>query len=72
MDSQIDFYLDKLKPLVGGRITALARSGSTGDPHEDEFFGFVIKLPNGKTKTLILLSDDEGNGPGSFELIDEK
>ena len=72
MDSQATFYLDKLKPLIGGRITALARSGPTGDPHEHEFFGFVIKLPNGKTKTLILLSDDEGNGPGSFELIDDK
>ena len=72
MESQATFYLDKLKPLIGGRITALARSGPTGDPHEDEFFGFVIKLPNGKTKTLILLSDDEGNGPGSFEPFDEE
>ena len=72
MDSQTNFYLDKLKPLIGGKITALARSGPTDDPHEDEFFGFVIKLPNGKRKTLFLLSDDEGNGPGSFELIDEE
>ena len=72
MDSRTNFYLDKLKPLIGGKIAALARSGPTDDPHEHEFFGFIIKLSNGKTKTLILLSDDEGNGPGSFEIIDEE
>ena len=72
MESQATFYLDKLKPLIGGRITALARSGPAGNPHEAEFFGFVIKLSSGKKKTLFLLSDDEGNGPGSFELIDEE
>ena len=52
MESQATFYLDQLKPLVGGKITALARCGPNVDPNEDEFFGFVIKLPNGKTKTL--------------------
>ena len=31
----------------------------------------VIKLRNGKSKHLLLLSDDEGNGPGSFEISDE-
>ena len=61
MESQAMFYLDQLKPLVGGKIVGLARSGPNADPHQDEFFGFVIKFPNGKTKTLLLLSDDEGN-----------
>ena len=65
------FYLDQLKPLVGGKIVGLARSGPNADPHQDEFFGFVIKFPDGKTKTLLLLSDDEGNAPGSFEIINE-
>lgn len=71
MKSQATFYLEQLKPLVGGKITGLARCGPNVDAHEDEFFGIVIKLPNGKTKTLILLSDDEGNAPGSFEIINE-
>ena len=71
MESQATFYLDQLKPLVGGKIIGLARSGLNADPHQDEFFGFVIKFPNGKTKTLLLLSDDEGNAPGSFEIINE-
>lgn len=68
MKSKTDFYLKKLHPLVGGKITALARSGPSDDPFEDEFFGFEVTLPNGKKKTVILLADDEGNGPGSFDI----
>lgn len=64
--NRTDFYLKQLKQLVGGKITNLARSGaSDGD---DEFFGIVVTMPDGKQKTLLLLSDDEGNAPGSFEL----
>ena len=29
MSSSIDFYLKQLAPLVGGTITALARSGAS-------------------------------------------
>ena len=71
MKSQADFDLDQLAPLVGGTITALTRSGPTDDPYDHEFIGMVIKLRNGKCKHLTLLSDDEGNGPGSFEISDE-
>ncbi|MBW8849677.1 MAG: hypothetical protein JF600_02745 [Xanthomonadales bacterium] len=66
MPSSIDFYLKQLAPLVGGTITALARSGASGDPLDEELYGFVVKCRDGKERTLILLSDDEGNGPGSF------
>ena len=71
MKSQADFYLDQLSPLIGGRITTLTRSGPTDDPYDNEFIGMVIKLRNGKSKHITLLSDDEGNGPGSFEISDE-
>ena len=71
MKSQADFYLDQLKPLIGGTITTLTRSGPTDDPYDHEFIGMVIKLRNGKSKHITLLSDDEGNGPGSFEISDE-
>jgi len=71
MKSQADFYLEQLRPLIGGKITALTRSGPTDDPYDMEFIGFIIKLSNGKSKSLVLLSDDEGNGPGSFEISDE-
>lgn len=66
MSSSIDFYLKQLAPLVGGTITALARSGASDDPLYEELYGFVVKCRDGKERTLILLSDDEGNGPGSF------
>lgn len=68
MTTNATFYLDQLRCLVGGRITGLARTGPSDDGSEGEFYGLVVLLPDGKQKTLILLSDDEGNGPGSFEL----
>lgn len=63
------FYLDRLQPLVDAKITHLVRTGV--DEFGDEFFGLKLKCADGKSRTLILLRDDEGNGPGSFELIDE-
>ncbi len=66
MSSSIDFYLKQLQPIIGGTITTLARSGPSDDPHDDELYGFVVRCRDGKERTLILLSDDEGNGPGSF------
>lgn len=66
MSSSIDFYLKQLAPLVGGTITALARSGASDDPLDEELYGFIVMCRDGKERTLILLSDDEGNGPGSF------
>lgn len=60
MDKQTKFYLKKLEPLVGGKITGLVEDG-TG------FFGLKINV-KGKERALFLLRDDEGNGPGSFEI----
>lgn len=68
MNSATDFYLKQFRPLVGGTISALARTGPDED-ESDEFFGFVVTLPDGSTRTILLLSDDEGNGPGSFEIL---
>lgn len=68
MTSATDFYLNQLRILVGGTISALARTGTSDDASEDEFFGFVVTLTDGTTRTVILLADDEGNGPGSFEI----
>lgn len=61
-----DFYLEKLDQLVGGTITGLVRTGDDSDT--GEFFGLVVTMPNGTKKTMVLLSDDEGNAPGSFEI----
>ena len=67
--SAADFHLQQLRPLLGGTITNLARTGV--DEYGDEFFGLVITLPSGQKRTLIFLADDEGNGPGSFQLDDQ-
>lgn len=69
MKSPTDFYLNQLGPLIGGKITALARTGQPEYPGEDEFYGLVVTLADGSKRTLLLLSDDEGNAPGSFELL---
>ena len=54
-----NFYINKLKLLVGGKIKAILKS-------PDGFFGFLIVMPNGKEKDIYFLSDDEANNPGSF------
>jgi hypothetical protein len=66
LKSRADFHLDQLKSLVGGTITALARTGA--DAGEEEFFGLVVTLSDGKKRTVLFLSDEEGNAPGSFEM----
>jgi hypothetical protein len=57
-----EFYTDKLAALAGFTIV-----GAVTDT-EGEFFGLQLRAPSGILSTLWLLSDDEGNGPGSFEL----
>ncbi|MHB1630689.1 MAG: hypothetical protein ACYCQL_00545 [Acidithiobacillus sp.] len=61
-----DFYLEELDQLVGGTISGLVRTGDDSD--NGEFFGLLVTMPDGTKKQLVLLSDDEGNAPGSFEI----
>lgn len=61
-----DFYLQQLQPLVGAKIVGLAHA----DGENDEFFGLIVELPNKERKVIFFLRDDEGNGPGSFEIQD--
>ena len=51
--SAIDFNLEQLRPLVGGTITGLARTGV--DDYGDEFFGLIITLPNGTEYQLTIV-----------------
>lgn len=66
---QTQFYLDQLQPLVDGRIVGLLRTGE--DDFGDEFYGLSIQCKDGAIRHLILLSDDEGNGPGSFQIVED-
>ena len=49
----------QLEKIVGGKIISTISDGDK--------FGFCIQK-NGKTYNLWFLQDDEGNGPGSFDL----
>ena len=71
MTSNTDFYLRQLQPLLGGTISGLARTGMPDDAWGDEFFGLVVTLSDGRTRTVLLLADDEGTGPGRFEILYE-
>lgn len=62
------FYLDQLEPLVDGVIEDAVRTD--GDEFGDEFFGLAIRCKDGEVRRLIILADDEGNGPGSFEIVE--
>lgn len=57
--------LRKLQTLLGGTITALARSGKRD--RDQEIFGLVIRTKD-RSYVLWLLEDFEGNGPGGFSL----
>ena len=61
-----DYYTKQLKKLVGGKVTTpfIIEEGS------EIFYGIDIKMPKGKIKYLVFLMDDEGNGPGSFQIGD--
>ena len=48
--------------FVGGKIELIAHDS------EKEYFGFVICLKDGSRKTVLFLRDDEGNGPGGFDI----
>jgi hypothetical protein len=57
------YYLDRLAPLVGGKITKTIYD-------DDGFFGLAVEK-EGKIFQLLLSSDDEGNAPGSFFLSEQ-
>jgi len=70
MNTQTKFYLDQLRPLVGGKIVRLAHSDE--DDRGDEYFGIVVSVPGRGSITLVFLRDDKGNGPGSFEILKDE
>ncbi len=61
MDKVTKFYVTKLSELAGGTIESACHT-------PDGYFGLVVKMPNKSKKNLFILRDDEGNGPGSFEI----
>ena len=64
-EAPCQFYLKQLEPLVDGKIVGFCRD------ERGEFFGLRISTKKGETN-LWFLRDDEGNGPGSFEISNHK
>ncbi len=57
-----DAHVNVLTQFVGGKIELIVHDS------DKEYFGFRIHLKDGSRKNLIFLRDDEGNGPGGFEI----
>ena len=61
INRQQEFYCRKLGDLAGGTIIGTAAA-------PDGFFGLVIRAQDGVKRILWILQDDDGNGPGSFDI----
>lgn len=64
MDVYLKYHIDRLSQLKGCTISRPIVDEST-DP---AFFGLEIIPPSGERIALWFLQDDEGNGPGAFEI----
>lgn len=65
VDRALQYELRKLAPLVGGTITRLAEV----DGGEGEMFpGFKVKTADGEEHLVVIMRDEEGNGPGSVQV----
>ena len=66
MSAPAAFYAEKLIGLIGSTIIGVAT-----DP-ENEFYALQLKMKDGERMDLWILRDDEGNGPGSFDLVERE
>lgn len=64
-----DYVTKELGCLVGGEIVQLAVSPDDGEFGTGEnYYGFVVKCPDGRTRSVLFSRDQEGNGPGWYEI----
>ena len=61
-ESMLNFYLGKLTQLNGYTVKNPVKTG------DGQFFGLLLKKKGSPDKVVWFLQDDEGNGPGSFEI----
>ena len=64
------WFKDRILDFVGGTITNVLES--PGNEWEGSFYGLRIKQKDGKLVDVIFLSDDEGNAPGSLDIMEVK
>lgn len=63
-----NLYEDQLKTLVGYKIVDTFIEEEE-DSHGGQFFGIVVSKCH-SMKAVVFLSDDEGNAPGAFDIIE--
>jgi hypothetical protein len=57
-----EYYTNILSKLSGSVIERAVTD------KEGEFFGLQVKTPLGNREIIWFLMDEEGNGPGAFEI----
>jgi hypothetical protein len=63
-----DFYVKRLKPLIGSTIVAVATDESDLSELDDLYLGLVVRTRDGREAIVWFLSDDEANHGGSFSV----
>jgi hypothetical protein len=70
MKDEIDFYVQQLKQYVGWTIAEIAK---TPAKEPVGYFGVILSSPDKQRKVVVwILSDDEGNSHGSFNVYELK
>jgi hypothetical protein len=64
-------WTKELKKLVGGKIVDVAEDAEESWNPEQTILGLVVEMPNKSLKVMWLLSDEEGNGAGRFEIVNQ-
>jgi hypothetical protein len=81
-----NYYYAKAKELFGGKVVGaftVEVNTDTGEEtikpmgpmskfsgYGEEFMGIRFEMPDGSFKGMIIKADEEGNGPGDFDVID--
>lgn len=65
-----NYYVKQLEQLVGGIVADVVWDEEEEDGvfGVETYFGLEIVMPDGKRMIVWFYQDDEGNGPGSFEI----
>lgn len=64
-----NYWATKASPLLGSKLLDVVID--TDDMTGEEFIGLVFQKPNREIITMWLLSDEEGNGAGRYDLQKE-
>jgi len=62
IEGMTEWLKQKAKPILGGVIAGVVYDDEEG------FYGFSVETVTGETVTVWILRDDEGNGPGAFDI----